>query len=196
VFNFTKKLLFARQFKMEKGRVFLLNTRISFFQPSTFAYMLINSKNRFQLSREMYYASKKSFSETFINHVKTKYKPKTRELIEIMFNLAMMSGWGDWSLVKLDLKEKHSVIRMVNSPISELIKKEKIKIECPVDSLARGMHAGAAKIIFQTDVDAVETRCIALGDPFCEFVLKPSIKWKKEPDKKLYAQLFPVVDNR
>ena len=180
MFDFTKKMMFARQFKLEKGRVFLLNTRISFFQPSTFAFMIINSINREQLLRQMYYSAKKSFSQTFINYVKIKFKTKPRELIEIMFNLAMMAGWGDWTLVKFNESQKSSIIQVRNSPVSEIIKEEKIITKCPVDALARGMHAGSAAVIFKDEVDAVETKCVAMGDRYCEFILKPTKEWKRE----------------
>jgi predicted hydrocarbon binding protein len=85
------------------------------------------------------------------------------------------------------------VVRITNSPVSQIIKSSGAKIGCPVDGLARGMYAGSANVIFKCDMDAVETRCVAMGDPYCEFVLKPRDEWKKEKSPALKSQLFPEV---
>mgnify|MGYP003876395261 FL=1 len=43
----------------------------------------------------------------------------------------------------------------------------------PFSHYIRGILAGYASEILKQDLLAVETRCLALGDPYCEFELKP-----------------------
>jgi len=61
------------------------------------------------------------------------------------------------------------VYRVNNSKLAKLYG----NIGKPVDHIPRGWFAGAACVFFGKDVDAVETKCIAKGDEYCEFIIKP-----------------------
>ena len=76
-------------------------------------------------------------------------------------------------------------MHIVNSPV---VKSLKERTNFPVDHIARGLHAGAAEVIFKCSMDAVETKCQAMGDQYCEFILKPTEEWKA--DKTYKNQLF------
>jgi len=49
----------------------------------------------------------------------------------------------------------------------------------PFSHYVRGVIAGYASEIFNRDMQARETRCIAMGDPYCEFEVKP-----REPPRR------------
>jgi predicted hydrocarbon binding protein len=188
MFDVVKKLLFSRQLKLEKGMIELLGNPAVMFPASIFSFLLLNSKDKEKTGRELYYSSKESSKKTLTNYIKSNYKMKPSELINIMTDIAMLGGWGEWKLIILSDIKKHSIMHITNSPIVRSIK---IKTNLPVDHVMRGLHAGAAEIIFNCEMDAVETRCQAMGHPYCEFILKPTKEWKT--DKKYKNQLFPVV---
>jgi predicted hydrocarbon binding protein len=190
MFEYVKKLLFSRQLKLEKGAIELLGNPAVMFPASIFSFLLFQSKDKSKIGREIYYSSKESSKKTLTNYIESKYNLKSRELINVMMDIAMLGGWGEWKLILLKDSEKHSIIQIVNSPLVRVIKRN---TNFPVDHVMRGLHAGAAEIIFKTEVDAVETKCQAMGDPYCELVLKPTEEWKKEKNKKYTSQLFPKV---
>ncbi len=47
------------------------------------------------------------------------------------------------------------------------------KADHPFSHYVRGILAGYASEILKRDLFAVETRCLAMGDPYCEFEVKP-----------------------
>jgi predicted hydrocarbon binding protein len=51
--------------------------------------------------------------------------------------------------------------------------------------MSRGFAAGAASVLFKTNVDCIETKCIADGSKFCEFIIQEK---KNLKDKKLVKQ--------
>ena len=44
----------------------------------------------------------------------------------------------------------------------------------PYSHLIRGMLAGVLTVIFNRRMRAEERKCIASGDPYCEFTIKPA----------------------
>jgi predicted hydrocarbon binding protein len=54
----------------------------------------------------------------------------------------------------------------------------------------RGALAGGAGIIYGKDIlDAVETKCLAKGDPYCEFLVKPRKEFLKTKNEEFKKQL-------
>ncbi len=52
--------------------------------------------------------------------------------------------------------------------------------EMPVCSLLAGVLAMGAELVFNREMDCIETRCEAMGDPFCEFEAFEKIKVREE----------------
>jgi len=99
---------------------------------------------------------------------------KPREMVDILIKLAEMNGYGKLQLVKLDYGKKEAIFHMRHLP-SELIATNGTKGKV-ADRYWAGMLASGASWIFDEDVDAVETRCVADGKESCEFVVNPSKK--------------------
>ena len=49
------------------------------------------------------------------------------------------------------------------------------KTSLPQSHIVRGYLSGMVSEHFNVEMSASETRCIAMGDPYCEFILKPNI---------------------
>ncbi|NIO44865.1 MAG: hypothetical protein GTN36_04930 [Candidatus Aenigmarchaeota archaeon] len=185
MFDFVKKLLFARQFKMERGELDLLGNRVIMFPAWVFIYILKTSPNFKEISYRLYEGAKKSTKDSFTKLLSEKYGLKRDKLIEWMKNVGELGGWGTFEIKNIDFKKCEAVIYVKNSPMGKLYGKSKF----PVDHIARGMFAGAACVIFNNDdCEYVETKCVAMGDTLCEFICRtrkdlkkmknPLIKWQ------------------
>ncbi|RLF03123.1 MAG: hypothetical protein DRJ59_01580 [Thermoprotei archaeon] len=89
---------------------------------------------------------------------------KLRAINEALFK-AM--GFGTLRIVSLDLRNKYATLRIENNFECELFMGRGESSS----NLVRGMLNGWFSSLFKTDVRIIETRCIARGDPYCEFVV-------------------------
>lgn len=79
-------------------------------------------------------------------------------------------GFGALEIVEIKPKEK-IVLRLKNS-----ISAAGIKSTAPRCHLLRGLFAGGFSVLLKNDYEAEETKCIAMGDPYCEFLILPTHK--------------------
>ncbi|MEM3648742.1 MAG: 4-vinyl reductase [Thermoproteota archaeon] len=78
------------------------------------------------------------------------------------------SGWGIMDIVSLNVEKGEARIRIYESFECETGKDS----ETPYGHFTRGVLAGFFTSIFQKEAKAVETKCIARGDPYCEYTIK------------------------
>jgi predicted hydrocarbon binding protein len=83
-----------------------------------------------------------------------------------MFNCV---GYGFARMVKLTAESSYMVGRVYNSFECELGR----GATEPYSRLLRGMIVGVLTTLFDTKMTVEETKCIAKGDPYCEFEAKP-----------------------
>lgn len=79
-------------------------------------------------------------------------------------------GFGLAETLKLKTEPFYALIRMHDSFECELGR----KVEKPYSQLIRGILAGVFTELFRTNVQVEETKCVAKGDPYCEFEAKPA----------------------
>ncbi len=96
-----------------------------------------------------------------------------KALIDFMLGLGLSLGWGKFELVELD-EERH----MLTLRARELFECEifrEVRGEGPTSYFVKGHILGAAREIFNDEkLTVAETKCIASGDPYCEFQIKPA----------------------
>ena len=93
---------------------------------------------------------------------------KGRELLVETLKFYQASGWGRVELVEYNPYRLNIVLRLYES------------IECkafgrsdkPASQFIRGHLSGLLSGLLKINVRAVETKCIAMGDPYCEFRLE------------------------
>jgi hypothetical protein len=86
------------------------------------------------------------------------------ELIEFLKALFNASAWGYIS--SYDMKEDKIILRIEKSWECETMKGE---IDSPASYYLRGFLAGFIEKYLGRKVGVKETKCIAVGDPYCEF---------------------------
>ena len=88
---------------------------------------------------------------------------------QILSNILTSLGYGIFKPVKLHREPPQAILRVYRSIECELGRGAKQ----PYSQFIRGMLAGFATHCFKRPMIATETRCIAMGDPYCEFEVKP-----------------------
>jgi len=172
---FFKKLMFARQLKMEKGNFKILEQRIMITPAWTFSYMLKNSKNYWETANLIYLGCKLSTQKGFSEGLFKKFKIKPRDLPDWLKNVNELSGNGETEILKIDYHSCESRIKVKDSPIVETFGNS----DRPVDHPLRGYFAGGASAAFKTDVECIEISCQSMGHKFCNFVIMPREKLLK-----------------
>jgi len=91
-----------------------------------------------------------------------------KELVGLSKAYFRTVGWGIMDVVKMSLEAGEAQIRVYQSFECEAGKGS----EAPYGHFIRGILAGFFTEIFQREAKAVETKCIATGDPYCEYTIK------------------------
>ena len=86
-------------------------------------------------------------------------------------DLALL-GWSLVEIVKLDKEKRSATLRLFDNWECGMFKGSSE----PQSHFIRGLLAGFFSSLFKVEMEAKETKCIAKGDPYCEF----EIKEKKE----------------
>jgi predicted hydrocarbon binding protein len=82
-------------------------------------------------------------------------------------------GLGKMTIALLDNPKKQAVVRISNSSIAEAyIHKNKKRSSKPVCAITSAVIAGIFSYLFGKKVDAIEEKCKAKGNDFCEFIIK------------------------
>jgi len=91
-----------------------------------------------------------------------------RELTELLMIDAKTLGWGILEFAEINPEAGEARIRVYQGFECEIGKGS----EAPYGHFVRGILAGFFTQIFGEEAKAVETKCIATGDPYCEYTIK------------------------
>ncbi len=97
--------------------------------------------------------------------MKASGKLHKEQLAEEMVKQLAVWGYGRGEIVEIDLSVPYSKVKVVNS-FNAL---DYEKTQKPVCHFLRGIIAGSSCIITGIEMYCLETKCVAVGDPFCEF---------------------------
>lgn len=88
------------------------------------------------------------------------------DLTEVPTWLEMFFTQGGWGVIqsKIDFTKKEAVIRIENCATAR-----KTESKEPVCHFVRGFISGVSDVVLDDLTDCRETKCMAKGDPYCEF---------------------------
>lgn len=167
MFELFQKLVFAGQLKMEKGKITMLKQPVALIPIEMFSFVLKNTKTRKDVGKYIYEGCKIS-AKTFAKNIKKTYNFKGIDLTKWLVELFLLSGWGELTLQKIDMKNKTAVFYLKDSPICKLYGKSDI----PIDFAIGGLLAGGGCEMFGEEMKCEEVECKAMGSSFCKFILK------------------------
>ncbi len=91
-----------------------------------------------------------------------------RQSVEFMARMGAEIGWGKIEIARLDLDARVLEITVASSPFAAAHG----QAAHGVCHLLRGVFAGLASGIFESEVESREVECLALGNPQCRIVIQ------------------------
>ncbi|MCD6230014.1 MAG: hypothetical protein J7K00_04380 [Candidatus Diapherotrites archaeon] len=168
MFDLFKKLMVARQIRFDEGCLVLLGQAVV-MTPNSTLVKIQESLSKYGLENIIYYSAKETGLDWFIK-MNQSYGISIKNMPKWGIDTVSLAGFGRPKVLKLDIKNKQSIINLENSIMSEYIGRN----DKYVDHLFRGFIAGTATMIFGEPSDAIEVKCKSKGDAYCQFVLKPT----------------------
>ncbi len=185
--NLFEMFKYSKMLELGDGRIGLMGVPINIVPTSILRdhqKMLIESLG-FKKAYEKIYDSAESGSLEYNgNFIKKHGFADKRKIIDWQKKIVTFAGWGKIEIAEIDFDKKEHIAHFKNSPFPEIYGKSKY----PVDILVAGFIGGAFKADLKKDMKCLETKCTALGDPYCEFLVSsPEIIEKKKAElwKKL-----------
>jgi predicted hydrocarbon binding protein len=144
--------------------------RVVIFRKSIYGALFNGIRKKFGSAGDamLYYQGFTIGFEVYNEYVKAAGSENLEDLIEVAKAVNMTLGWGIIDDVKINAKKGTAQLRIHQSFECELGKGS----EKPYSQFYRGAIAGLFTRFFGKEVKVNETKCIAKGDPYCEFTVK------------------------
>jgi hypothetical protein len=171
----------AKELELKDGEIQIMKTYVNMV-PTSFLCSLqkeVIEAVGFEKAYQQIYKSAKTgskiYNESFIK--KHQFEDK-RKILNWQIKIVTMSGWGKLEIAYVDLQKNEVIIKYSNSPFAAAYGKSKY----PICFIPTGFTAGGVAATFGTEIEGVETSCMAKGDSFCQIELGPpdTILRKKE----------------
>ncbi len=166
---------FSRMLDMKDGQLSLMGTPISIVPTDLLCEqqkMLIDTLGIEKAYDSIYSASKKGAFEYNNEFIKKQKFEDKKKIIDWQKKIVTFAGWGEVEIALSDVKNTKFVFVFRNSPYPKSYGSAKYA----VDFVASGFAAGGLSVVCGENLDAVEIKCMARGDPFCQIVVdKPEI---------------------
>ena len=160
---FLKKLLFVRQFSIEDGKIEMLGGR-EVMLPSSFIFAIQDNKDIYEISKKLTFEKIKELGD--------KIGSSEDGLIRNVKDIYETFGLGPLEIINLKNKEKEAIIAIKDSTIAKEYLKLKKQSKGPQCVLIAGILAGMFSYLFESDVNAIESKCSCSGSPYCLFNIK------------------------
>lgn len=171
-----------------KDGKFLIWGNPAFIDPvyiQLYYHKLVESHTGFEHSnRVRYYTAKfqsmigmKIINERF-GYAKTLGDKK--KILNFNMGQSEVLGLGKFEVAKQDFNNNVFIIRSKVSPFADEYKRFFGVQKNPVDYWISGCLAGIIESLIKKQVLCLETSCVASGNTFCEFMIKPEDQWDKK----------------
>lgn len=193
MFKVLAELLMTREVEFEQGQITVLKNRFMLIPVDLLAAITKDMSTDEQKTKWLYKTTKQVFREKFARVVREKYSMDKKKLFNWIASVAELAGYGRVEIVDYDEKNMRGIARIYNSAICTELK----PTTKAVGHIFRGMTAAAAEAAYGVEGDCIETKCIAKGDEYCEFVVRLRSDFEKEHARIIEEQLPPYeVGNR
>ena len=108
----------------------------------------------------------------YAKYLSEKYSVKGDELISTIVQASKAIGWGIVEIRNIDFKDLSGTI-IIKECFEALAREKKSYKVC---HWIRGFVAGFLSLVFSQPVEAVETKCLAVGDEHCEFEIHKKVR--------------------
>lgn len=158
-----KKLLIAKQFRLDEGDVSVLGSE-SLILP----YQLILEIDEYLPKDKVYTLGEKSGN--LIGNTLRRLGLGSSKLDSFALDLLSMDGWGKFKMVTNNRSQ--SIIHVENSLLAKDHTSRRTKE--PKCMFLAGLLGSIWSTSYDTRMVAVESKCLCQGNKFCEFVIRPA----------------------
>ncbi|MGQ9719991.1 MAG: V4R domain-containing protein [Candidatus Jordarchaeum sp.] len=173
---------FKVQLKMIKdGYINLLGNRIVLLGGDYLSWLLGNLFRTYGYENiyEFVYSLEKERGSSFISPLVKEFKlSDLREVITYIFKIFVLRGLGNFEFLEFDPEEESLRFRIFDSPICSQLR----ELGKPAGVTIAGTIAGTVEKYTGKEYECEEVKCLAKGDQYCEFLVKPAKKRKRIND--------------
>lgn len=150
------------------GSLAFRDVRYLLIRPDTLATFQLEMVKRFgeEATGEILYSGGYQGGSRSGIRYREEFNLSVREAIEFMCKMGGQIGWGNFRLQELDRDSLRVVVEVSHSPFAEGYPASPNDGVC---HFTRGVLGGLTEGLFEMPVRAVESKCVALGDPLCRF---------------------------
>lgn len=162
---FIKRLMFARQFDIDNGKIEVLGINQIMLSSSVISQLQeIDKKKTFEVIRNVIFKNISGYGK--------RLGAKSDGLINVISDIYETLGLGKMEIIDLDRENKRALIKIHESTIANAYIADKIKSSEPACIVISAVLSGMFSYLFDKEVIAVEQECIVLGKNNCEFIIK------------------------
>lgn len=165
--SFYDKFIFTGGLKYMHNNFYLIN--IPFVILPTELIASLAARQNQEADLDIYYCTKEATRTRMLKQFDIDFGLEGHKAMHLVGEFFSASGWGSIEVIDQDIAKKRAIVVVKDSPVAGALRG---KARFPVDHLLRGVFAGLFSHIFSADVECVETKCSALNEPCCEFVVK------------------------
>ncbi len=165
--NLFEMFKYAKLFNVTDGELSLMDVPINIIPTNILCSLqkgLINAIGLEKAYKQIYASAKdgsKTYNERF---VKTQKFTDPHKILDWQVKIVTFAGWGKLEIAKVDIKNDSYVVQFRSSAFPKTYG----KANYAVDFVPTGFVAGGLSANMKKELDALETKCMARGDPFCE----------------------------
>lgn len=183
---FFDKFIFTNSLRYVHNNFYLVNIPF-LIVPAELLVGLVRREDA-ELNKDLYYSAKEATRANLIRQFDLDFGLQGEKELSLVEQFFTASGWGGIKRIDLDTAQQRAIVNVSDSPVAAAFKG---KASHAVDHFLRGILAGIFSNLFKTDVDCVETECIALNHKECIFIIKPLHDFdfsKKETRRQLRVE--------
>lgn len=161
-------ILTELNYQGEEGSLLYKDVRYLLIRPETLASFQKAVEEEVGLERagDILYAGGFTGGQLSGKKYKETFNLTDLEAVKFMCKMGGEIGWGRFRLVLLNSESQRLVVEVDSSPFAEVYMGAS---ETGVCHLIRGVLGGLGSGVFDVEVQAHETRCLAQGDECCRF---------------------------
>lgn len=162
-------VLEALEFNEDRGAISFKGVRYLLIRPETLAEFQKALEERLgEETQEFLYRAGFTGGHLSTKKYKETFGYGDHEIVQFMMTMGGQIGWGKFQVEAFNPEAKKVILTVACSPFAEAYGKS----TQPVCHMTRGVMAGMAQTLFNEDVGAAETHCLAKGDDLCRFLIE------------------------
>ena len=162
----------SKTIDLKDGEIRLMGTPVNMVATSVlidFQKALVESRGFREAYNLIYNSTKKGAFEYNKKFIETHKFNDKRALVEWQWKIVTLAGWGKVTILSIDTTKNTLIAKYEKSPFPRNYGKS----NHPVDFIPVGFTAGGVSAGFGADLEGFESKCIAMGDPYCQIEIGP-----------------------